>query len=135
MAPPVMGGAVTARPSAVQDLSRFFLSLAGFSSLGAVGSVAGVAVPASGVGAQLCPSASGGRAFASCAATAAPAVAVEPSSSFAAVPGSSGHQQREVEVSRPSRRRRRSSSGGIDRPRWRNMGSALPFLSALLVIE
>ena len=109
------GVAVTALPSAVQDLARFFLSLGGSSSLGAVGSVAGTAVPASGVGAQLCPSAPGGGAVASCAATAAPAVAVRPYSVSAAVPGSSGRQQREEEVSRPSRRRRRSSSGGTGR--------------------
>ena len=75
----------------------------------------GAAVPASGVGAQLCPSASGGGAVAFCAAPAAPAVAVGPSSSSSAVPGSSGRQQREEEVSRPSRRRRRSSSGGTGR--------------------
>ena len=73
MAPPV---AVTALLSAVQDLARFFLSLAGSSSLGAVGSVAGATVPASGVGAQLCPLAPGGGAVTSCAATASPAVAV-----------------------------------------------------------
>ena len=115
VAPPVAGAAVTALPSAVQDLARFFLSLAGSSSLGAVGSVAVAAVPASGVGAQLCPSASDGGAVASCAATAAPAVAVGPSSASAAVPGLSGRQQREEEVSRPNRRRRRSSSGGTGR--------------------
>ena len=66
------------------------------------------AVPASGVGAQLCPLAPGGGAVASCAATAAPAGAVDPS---AAVPGSSGRQ----EVSHSSRRRRRSSSNGTSR--------------------
>ena len=42
---------VAALPSVVQDLARFFLSLAGSSSLGAVGSVAGAAALASGVGA------------------------------------------------------------------------------------
>ena len=106
---------MTALPSAVQNLARFFLSLAGSSSLGAVGSVAGAAVPASGVGAQLCPPAPGGGTVASCAATAAPAVAVGPSSASATVPGSSSRQQREEEVFRPSRRRRRSSSGGTSR--------------------
>ena len=49
--PPVGGTTVTALPSVVQDLARFFLSLVGSSSLGAVGGVAGAAVPASGVGA------------------------------------------------------------------------------------
>ena len=114
VAPPVGGATVAALPSAVQDLARIFLSLAGSSSLGAVGNVAGVAVPASGVGAQLCPSAPGGGAVASFAATAAPAGAVDPSAASAAVPGSSGRQQRQ-EVSRSSGRRRRSSSDGTGR--------------------
>ena len=95
----------------MQDLARFFLSLAGSSSLGAVGGVAGAAVPAPGVGAQLCPSALGGGAVASCAATAAPAVGIDSLAASAAVPGSSGRQQHQ-EVSRSSRHRRRSSSDG-----------------------
>ena len=46
---PLVGGAtIAALPSAVQDLATFFLNLAGSSSLGAVGGVAGVAAPASG---------------------------------------------------------------------------------------
>ena len=41
---PVAGGAaLTALPSAVQDLARFFLGLSGSSSLGAIGGIAGVA--------------------------------------------------------------------------------------------
>ena len=99
-------------PFAVQDLARFFLNLAGSSSLGAVGVVAGVAAPASGVGVQLCPSAPGGGAVAPCAATAVPAGG--PPSASAAVPGSSDRQQRQ-ETSRPSRRHRRSSSDGTGR--------------------
>ena len=75
-----------------------------------------MAVPASGVGAQLCPSAPGGRAVASCAATAAPAGTVDPSAASAAVPGSSGRQQHQ-EVSRSSRRRHRSSSNGTGHAR------------------
>ena len=48
---PAAGGAVfSAHPSAVQDLARFFLSLSGFSSLGAVGGIAGVAAPTAGSG-------------------------------------------------------------------------------------
>ena len=100
-------------PSAVQDLSRFFLSLSGSASLGAAGGVAGVAAPASGVGVPLCPSTSGGGAVAFGAATAIPAGAGGPPSAFAAVPGVSGCQQRR-KTSRPSRRRR-SSSDGTDR--------------------
>ena len=106
VAPPVVGGAVTALPSAVQDLARFFLSLAGSSSQGAVGSVAGASVPASGA------SAPGGGAAASCAATATSSVVARPPSDSAAVPGSSGRQQHEEELSRSSRHRCRSSSGG-----------------------
>ena len=86
VAPPVGGATVAALPSAVQDLDRFFLSLAGSSSLGAVGGVAGEAAPASGVGAQLCPSALGGGAVASCAATAMLAGAVDSPAASAAVP-------------------------------------------------
>ena len=74
VATPAAGGATMATlPSAVQDLTRFFLSLLGSSSLGAVGGVAGVAAPASRVGVQLCPTALGGGAVAPCAATAVPA--------------------------------------------------------------
>ena len=47
--PPVGGASVAALPSAVQDLARFFLNLAGSSFLGAVGGFAGVAAPALGV--------------------------------------------------------------------------------------
>ena len=89
VAPPVGGTTVAVLPSAVQDPARFFLSLSGSSSLGAVGGVADAGVPASGVGAQLCSSAPGGGAVAFCAATAAPAGAVDPPAASAAVPGSS----------------------------------------------
>ena len=114
VAPPV-GGAVAVLPTAVQDLARFFLSLTGSSSQGAVGSVAGASVPASGVGVQLCPLAPGGGAGASCAATATSSLAARPSSASAAVPGSTGRRQCEEELSRSSRRQRRSSSGGTGR--------------------
>ena len=63
---------------------------------------------------QLCPSAPGGDAVTSCAATAVPAGVSGPPSASAAVPGSSGRQQRQ-ETSRPSRRRRRSPSDGTGR--------------------
>ena len=71
------------------------------------------AAPASGIEVQLCPSAPGGGAVAPCAATAVPAVVGGPPA-FAALPDSSGRQQRQ-EISRPSRRRHRSSSNGTDR--------------------
>ena len=105
---------MVALPSAVQDLTRFFLNLAGSSSLGAVGGVTGVAASALGVGVQLCPLAPGGDAVTSCAAAAVPAGVCGPPSTSAAVPGSSGHQQRQ-ETSRPSRHRRLSSSDGTGR--------------------
>ena len=113
-APPAGGATIATLPSAVQDLARFFLSLSGSSSLGAVGGVAGVAAPASGVGVQLCPAAPGGGAVAPCAATAVPAGVGCPPSASTAVPGSFGRQQRQ-ETSRSSRRRRRSSSDGTGR--------------------
>ena len=102
------GGTVVALLSAVQHPASFFLSLAGYISLGAVGGAAGAAVPASGVGAQLCPLAPVGGAAASCAATVAPAVAID---SPAAVPGSSGRQLHQ-EVSHSSRHRCHSSNDG-----------------------
>ena len=109
--PVARGALLAALSSAVQDLARFFLSLSGSSSLGAVGGVAGVAASTAESGVQLCPSTSAGGAVALGAATAIPAGAGGPP---AAVPSMSGHQQRQ-EASRSSRRRRRSSSNGTDR--------------------
>ena len=100
--PPVGGATMAVLPSAVQDLARFFLNLTESSSLGVVGGVAGVAAPASGVGVQLCPPPPGGGAVAPCAATVIPAGVVDPPAAPAAVPGSSGLQQRQG-ISRPSR--------------------------------
>ena len=109
VAPPVVWGTVSALPSAVQDLARFFLSLMGSFSQEAVGSVAGVAVPTSGA------SAPGVGAVASCAVMAASAGAERPPSASTAEPGSSGRHQREEDLSFRSRHRRRSSSGGTGR--------------------
>ena len=89
--PAARGATMATLPSAVQDLARFFLSLSGSSSLGAVGGVADVAAPTSGVGVQLCPTAPGGGAVAPCAATAVPAGVGGPPSASAAVPGPSGY--------------------------------------------
>ena len=112
---PVAGGtSLSTLPSAVQDLARFFLSLSGSSSLGAVGSVAGVTASTAGFGVQLCPSSNAGGAVALGAVTAIPAGAGNLPAVPAAVPGVSGHQQRQ-EDSRSRRRRRRSSSDGTDR--------------------
>ena len=96
VATPAAGGATLAGlPSAVQDLARFFLSLSGSASLGAAGGVADAAAPASGAGVPLCSSAPGGGAVAFGAATAIPAGVGGPPAAFAAVPGSSGRQQRQ----------------------------------------
>ena len=114
-ATPAAGGAsLAALLSAVQDLARFFLSLSGSSSLGAVGDITGVAASAAGSGVQLCPSTSAGGAVALGAATAIPAGASGPPAAPAAVPGVSGHQQRQ-EASHSGKRRRRSSSDGTGR--------------------
>ena len=48
--PAARGAALSALPSAVQDLARFFLSLSGSSSLGAFGGVVVVAAPTAGFG-------------------------------------------------------------------------------------
>ena len=95
---PVAGGtSLLTLTSAVQDIARFFLNLAGSSSLGAVGGVVGVAASAAGCGVQLCPSTAAGGAVTLGAATATPAgVGVSPSAS-AVVPGVSGLQQRQEE--------------------------------------
>ena len=93
VATPTAGGAVLAAlPFDVQDPARFFLSLSGSSSLGAVGGVACVAAPAAGVGVQLCPSTSAGGAVALGAATAIPAGVSDLPSASAAVPGVSSRQ-------------------------------------------
>ena len=101
-------------PSAVQDLARFFLNLAGSSSLGAVGGVAGVAASAAGSGVQLCPSTAAGGAVALGAATAIPTGVGDLPAAPAAVPGVSGLQQRQ-EDSGSRRRRSCSSSDGTGR--------------------
>ena len=111
--PAAGGAALSALPSAVQDLARFFLSLSGSSSLGAVGGVAGVAAPTAGSGfscalrlLQLVQS----HLVLRLRYLLELVILLLP----AAVPGVSGLQQRQVD-SRSRRRRRRSSSGGSDR--------------------
>ena len=101
---PVAGGAsITALPSVVQDLARFFLGLSGSASLGATGGIAGVTA-----------SAAVGGAATICAAAVTPAGAGVSPAAPTAVPGVSGEQQRKVE-SRSRGRRSRSSSDGTDR--------------------
>ena len=103
---PVAGGAsITALPSVVQDLARFFLGLSGSASLGATGGIAGVTASAA-------TAASGAATV--CAAAVTPAGAGVSPAAPAAVPGVSGEQQRKVE-SRSRGRRSRSSSDRTDR--------------------
>ena len=112
---PVAGGAaLTALPSAVQDLARFFLGLSGSSSLGAIGGIAGVTASAVGSGGIACPATAAGRAVTTCAMAVTPVGAGVSPAAPAAVPGVSGEQQRKVE-SRSRGRRSRSSSDGTDR--------------------
>ena len=59
VAPPFVGCAVAAFLPAVQDLARFFLSLAESAYQGVVAGLSGTTVPASGEGVLLCPSAPG----------------------------------------------------------------------------
>ena len=112
---PVAGGAaLTALPSAVQDLDRFFLSLSGSSSLGVVSGIAGVTASAAGSGGAVCPPTDAGGAVTTCTTTVTPAGAGVSPAAPAVVPGVSGEQQRRVE-SRSRRRRSRPSSDGTDR--------------------
>ena len=112
---PVAGGAaLTTLPSAVQDLARFFLSLSGSSSLGAVSGIAGVTASAAGSGGAVYPLTDAGGAVTTCSTTVPPAGAGVSPAAPAAVPGMFGEQQRRVE-SRSRMRRSRSSSDGTDR--------------------
>ena len=112
---PVAGGAaLTMLPSAVQDLARFFLSLSGSSSLGAIGGIAGVTASAAGSGGAVGPPTDAGGAVTFGTTAVMPAGAGVSPAAPAAVPGVSGEQQRKVE-SRSRGRRSRSSSDGTDR--------------------
>ena len=108
---PVAGGAsITALPSVVQDLARFFLGLSGSSSLGATVGIAGVTASAAASGGIACPATAAGGAATICVTAVTPAGAgVSP-----AVPGVSGEQQRKVEF-RSRGRHSQSSSDGTDR--------------------
>ena len=112
---PVAGGAtITALPSGVQDLARFFLGLSGSSSLGATGGIAGVTASAAASRGIACPATAAGGAATICATAVTPVGAGVSAAAPAAVPGVSGEQQRKVE-SRSRGRRSRSSSDGTDR--------------------
>ena len=106
---PVAGGAsMTALPSAMRELARFFMNLSGSSSLGASGDIAGVTASAAASGGLAGPSST------AAGAAATPAGAGVLPDAPAAVPGVSGEQQRQVR-SRSRGRRSRSSDERTDR--------------------
>ena len=71
---PVAGGAsMTALPSAMRELARFFMNLSGSSSLGASGDIAGVTASAAASGGLAGPSSTAAGAATFCAAAATPA--------------------------------------------------------------
>ena len=112
---PVAGGApMTALPSAMRELAKFFLNLSGSSSLGATGDLAGVTASAAASGGIACPSSTAAGAATICTAAVMPAGAGVLPSAPAAVPGVSGEQQRQGE-SRSRAHRSRSSGEGTDR--------------------
>ena len=111
----VAGGAsMTALPSAMRELARFFMNLSGSSSLGASGDIAGVTASAAASGGLAGPSSTAAGAATICAAAEAPAGAGVLPDAPAAVPGVSGEQQRQVR-SRSRERRSRSSDERTDR--------------------
>ena len=112
---PVAGGAsITALPSVMQELAKFFMGLSSSSSLGASGDLAGVTAPAAASGGIACPASTAAGAATICAAAVTPAGAGVLPAAPAAVPGVSREQQRQVE-SRSRGRRSRSSSDRTDR--------------------
>ena len=112
---PVAGGtSMTALPSAMRELAKFFLNLSGSSSLGATGDFAGVTASAAASGGIACPSSTAAGAATICAAAVTPAGAGVLPCAPAAVPSVSGEQQRQVE-SRSRGRRSRSSGERTDK--------------------
>ena len=111
---PVAGGtSMTALPSAMKELARFFLNLSGSSSLGASGETAGVTASAAALGGLACPSSSAAGAATFCGVAATPAGAGVLPDASAAVPSVSGEQQRRVR-SRSRGRRSRSADDRTD---------------------
>ena len=112
---PVAGGtSLTALPSAMKELAKFFLNLSGSSSLGASGDSAGV--PASGavLGDLAGPSSTATGAATFCGTAAPPVGAGVLPDLSDALPSVSGEHRRRVR-SRSRDRRGRSSSDGTDR--------------------
>ena len=107
---PVAGGAsMTALPSAMKELARFFLNLSGSSSLGASGDSAGVTASGAVLGDLAGPSSSASGAATFCGTAAPPAGAGVLPDASDALPSVSGEHRRRVR-SRSRGRRSRSSS-------------------------
>ena len=112
---PVAGGAsMTALPSAMKELARFFLNLSGSSSLGASGDSAGVTASGAVLGDLAGPSSSASGAATVCGTAAPPAGAGVLPDASDALPSVSGEHRRRVR-SRSRGRRSRSSSDRTDR--------------------
>ena len=112
---PAAGGAsMTALPSAMKELARFFLNLSGSSSLGASGDSAGVTASGAVLGDLAGPSSSASGAATFCGTAAAPAGAGVLPDASDALPSVSGEHRRRVR-SRSRGRRSRSSSDRTDR--------------------
>ena len=112
---PVAGGAsMTALPSAMKELARFFLNLSGSSSLGASGDSAGVTASGAVLGDLAGPSLSASGAATICGKAAPPAGAGVLPDASDALPSVSGEHRRRVR-SRSRGRRSRSSSDRTDR--------------------
>ena len=112
---PVAGGtSMTALPSAMKELARFFLNLSGSSSLGASGDSAGVTASGAALGDLAGPSSSASGAATFCGTAAPPAGADVLPDVSDALPSVSGERRRRVR-SRSRDRRSRSSSDRTDR--------------------
>ena len=112
--PVAEGASMTALPSAMKELARFFLNLSGSSSLGASGDSAGVTASAASVEGLACPSLSAAGAATFCGTAAPPAGAGVLPDASDALPSVSGEHRRRVR-SRSRGRRSRSSSDRTDR--------------------
>ena len=112
---PVAGGAsMTALPSAMKELARFFLNLSGSSSLGASGDSAGVTASGAVLGELAGPSSSASGAATVCGTAATPAGAGVLPDASGALPSVSGEHRRRVR-SRSCDCCSRSSSDRTDR--------------------
>ena len=108
------GTSMTALPSAMKELARFFLNLSGSSSLGASGDSAGVTASGAALGDLAGPSSSASGAATICGTAAPPAGAGVLPDVSDALPSVSGERRRRVR-SRFRDRRSRSSSDRTDR--------------------